>query len=68
MKSKWEIKMIIESDVCAISQSPDSGRFYWEVRNVNTGLIVEIDSCTSYDQAERNARSFIRNNQNKIYG
>lgn len=41
---------------------------HWSVWPVDGGPILAWGKAKSYDQAFRNARNYIRNHQNEVYG
>ena len=43
------------------------GQFYWSVYS-STSVVLATGYTSSKDQAIRNARNFIRHNQNAVYG
>ncbi len=60
------LKSVAQNSTYQITQKGQ--RYCWTVFNFYTGADVEHGEAGSYDQAFRDARNYIRHNQNKVYG
>ena len=54
--------MVVKIDIFQFAN-----RIWWVVGEANTYLVFGMGSCTSADQAVRNARNFLKRNQNEVY-